>query len=161
LNDEGSSLSVEEEYSSTQVARHNKSKKIFKGKRTTLDLPVSQETRRGRMGRGPKPTYPTKNFLPNFKGPHLSFLQKILGSEVEKHPFVQYLRSKDGISLKDYENLYKIEEFEEAFKAMFKCRFLYREMLLSRSDPETKKIHQRKLYVFEEAFLSKSFTRIN
>ena len=44
---------------------------------------------------------------------------------------------------------------------MFKCRYLYRELLLSRSDRETKKIHQRKLYVFEEAFDSKSFTRIN
>jgi hypothetical protein len=44
---------------------------------------------------------------------------------------------------------------------MFKCRYLYRELLLSRSDPETKKIHQRKLCVFEEAFESKSFTRIN
>jgi hypothetical protein len=44
---------------------------------------------------------------------------------------------------------------------MFRCRYLYRELLLSRSDPETKKIHQRKLHVFEEAFYSKSFTKIN
>jgi hypothetical protein len=99
LNDSGFSAS-NEEYSSTQVP--TKSKKIYKEKRSTLLLPATAEGRRSRKGKGPKTAYPTKNFLPNFKGPHISFLQKRLGAEVEKHPFVQYLREKDGISLKDY-----------------------------------------------------------
>jgi hypothetical protein len=46
--------------------------------------------------------YPTKNFLPNFKGPHLNFLQKYLKLTDEMFNsigFINYLRNKDGISM--------------------------------------------------------------
>lgn len=32
-----------------------------------------------------KSGYPTKNFLPNFKGPHLDYLIEKLGEDVKKH----------------------------------------------------------------------------
>lgn len=68
----------------------------------------STKSRRGRKSKAIKTAYPTKNFLPNFKSPHISFLEKKLGKvAANNHPFIQYLKAKDGISLKDYENLYK------------------------------------------------------
>ncbi len=105
--------------------------------------------------------YPTKNFLPNFKGPHLQYLERYIGPQVNNLEFIQYLRKKDGISLRDYEQLYQTPEFHDAFESMFRCKYLYRDLLLSRSDPYTKKIHQRKVHVFEDAFKAQSFTRIN
>lgn len=74
---------------------------------------------------------------------------------------IEYLRGKNGISLEDYERLYRMKEFSAAFEAMFRCKYLYRELLLSRSILATKKDHMKKLYVFEEAFRSQSFKKIN
>jgi hypothetical protein len=44
---------------------------------------------------------------------------------------------------------------------MFRCKYLYRELLLSRSMIGTKKNHMRKLQVFEKAFRTKVFAKIN
>jgi hypothetical protein len=44
---------------------------------------------------------------------------------------------------------------------MFACKQLYRDMMLARSTPAAKKIHVKKIPVFEEAFNTKNFTRIN
>jgi hypothetical protein len=54
-----------------------------------------------------------------------------------------------------------MKEFSAAFEAMFECKYLYRDLLLSRSILPTKKIHMRKLPVFEEAFRAQKFTKIN
>lgn len=48
-------------------------------------------------------------------------------------PFLKYLKEKNGISLEDYQELYRFEEFLDAFDAMFASRYLFRELILSRS----------------------------
>lgn len=63
-----------------------------------------------------KEGYPTKNLLPNFKGPHIQYLQKKLGASfVNSFEIVQTIISKNGVSMKDYETLYNIAEFQETF----------------------------------------------
>ena len=81
--------------------------------------------------------------------------------DIRQYDFITYLLEKDGISLKDYEHLYNMPEFSAAFEAMFKCRHLYRELMLSRSGLKAKKVHQSKLYVFEDAFRTRIFPRVN
>lgn len=63
--------------------------------------------------------------------------------------------------MKDYENLYSIAEFRPIFGQFFAEKQLYRDLMVSRSSREAKIIHLRKLYVFEEAYQTMSFTRIN
>lgn len=126
----------------------------------TEDSESLTQTKKKKGGKGKKTNnvqYPTKNFLPNFKSPHLDFLEQFLGVNIRQYEFIRYLDEKDGISLKDYEHLYNMPEFTEAFEAMFKCRYLYRELMLSRSGLKAKRIHQKKLYVFEDAFRAKKF----
>jgi hypothetical protein len=62
---------------------------------------------------GDKPKgYPTKNFLPCFKMPHINFLRKKLGSDkVDNFELIKTLINKNGISMEDYKNLYLIPEF--------------------------------------------------
>ena len=49
--------------------------------------------------------------------PHLDFLCKKLGKDyVNSFAVVKRLRAKNGISMKDYEDLYSIVEFREAFE---------------------------------------------
>jgi hypothetical protein len=130
----------------------------------TEDSASQAHTKKKKGGKGKatkNPQYPTKNFLPNFKTPHLDFLQAFLKVDIRQYDFIRYLDEKDGISLKDYEHLYNMPEFTQAFEAMFKCRYLYRELMLSRSGLKAKRVHQRKLYVFEDAFENKIFPRIN
>jgi hypothetical protein len=71
------------------------------------------------------------------------------------------LMKKDGISKKDYEDMYKIKEFELAFECLFAEKVLYRALLQCRSLQEVKKVFQKKLHVFHEAFLTKIFPKIN
>jgi hypothetical protein len=63
--------------------------------------------------------------------------------------------------MKDYEILYKVEEFQGALKKFFKNKVLYRMLMLSRSSVKARKVHMKKLSVFEKAFEEKSFERIN
>ena len=117
---------------------------------------------RHRRRRGDANGYPTKNFLPNFKGPHLQYLEKELGKNfVNSFEVVQEIKMKNGISMKDYENLYRISAFEEAFDKFFKNKVLFRELMISRSSTKARKVHILKLNVFEEAYHSKNFSRIN
>jgi hypothetical protein len=44
---------------------------------------------------------------------------------------------------------------------MFRKRYLYRAMMLSRSENKSRVDHLRKLPVFEESFRTKIFERIN
>jgi hypothetical protein len=117
---------------------------------------------RHRRRRGEVNGYPTKNFLPNFKGPHLQYLEKELGARyVNNFNLIKEIKAKSGISMNDYEMLYKVPEFQEAFVNFFKTKVLYRELMLSRSSLTARKTHMKKLAVFEDAFLSKEFTKIN
>lgn len=169
------SISVEEPKRAASETQHHKvdsigkTKKISKTYRSenlqeTSDSESQSHSKKKKNGKGKNAKnkqYPTKNFLPNFKGPHLQFLRSYLQEDLMQYEFIRYLEDKDGISLKDYECLYNMPEFQGAFEAMFKCKFLYRELMLSRSCLNAKKVHQRKLYVFEDAFRTKTFPRIN
>ena len=57
---------------------------------------------KGLRGKATNP-YPTKNFLANFKGPHIQFLRHKLGFDyVNSFEIVDKIWSKNGISMKDY-----------------------------------------------------------
>ena len=106
--------------------------------------------------------YPTKNFLPHFKGTHLSFLLRHYGEEhLYSFPFMVDIRDKHGINLTDYENIYKCEGLREGVVAMFKSRVLYRELMISRCYHGARTVHHEKLHLFEKAFRSKVFDKIN
>ena len=90
--------SLEESDSEDESASERRTRKIRKIKR-----------KRGEALDG----YPTKNFLPAFKTPHIQYLENNLGADyVNSFSLVQKIQAKNGISMKDYENLYKIPEFE-------------------------------------------------
>lgn len=117
---------------------------------------------RHRRKRGETNGYPTKNFLPNFKGPHIQYLEDELGEEVtNSFEIVRNIKEKNGISMNDYETLYNEPRFEKAWEKFFRTKVLYRELMISRSSLKARRIHMKKLYVFEEAFLAKEFSKIN
>lgn len=123
--------SFSEEEESEENGRTRKTRKIKRKKGETKD------------------SYPTKNFLPAFKGPHLLHLEYTFGEEfVNSFPIVQQIQDKNGISMSDYEALYKEVAFEKAWKEMFATRQLYRDLMLSRSTTEARKIHIKKIPVF-------------
>ena len=68
---------------------------------------------------------------------------------------------KDGVSMKDYEALYNIPEFRTAFEKFFSESVLYRELLISRSNLKNRLVFVKFLCVFNRAFLSKNFNKIN
>lgn len=63
--------------------------------------------------------------------------------------------------MKDYERLYKISEFEEAWKKMFDTIYLFRALMISRCQADARREFVKKIYVFKKAFLEKKFDRIN
>ena len=63
--------------------------------------------------------------------------------------------------MNDYETLYNEPRFEKAWEKFFRTKVLYRELMISRSSLKARRIHMKKLYVFEEAFLTKEFSKIN
>jgi hypothetical protein len=120
-----------------------------------------QRSNRSRMGLKVK-GYPTKNFLPNFKMPHLEYLYQNVSKELlARYPVVQEIHKKSGISMKDYQTLYSISAFTEVWRELFASRRLYLDLMTSRSSQEVKKIHQKKIAVFEKAFIKQEFNRIN
>ena len=60
-----------------------------------------------------------------------------------------------------YEELYNVPQFQSVFEEMFQSRYLYRSMMISRSEVQAKKNHEKKIVVLEEAFKNKKFTKIN
>lgn len=106
--------------------------------------------------------YPTKNFLQNFKGAHYDYLKKFFSEDqLKKYPAVEHLRGKKSVSRSLYQSLYSIPEFHPAFEKMFSSKYLYRSMMLSRSELAAKKNHEKKIDVLEEAFRSQTFLKIN
>lgn len=99
------------------------------------------------------PQYPTKNFLQNFKGAHMDYLKSYIPLErLQNYTVTKHLLGSNNISMKIYADLYSITEFRPVFERMFAERYLYRHMMLSRSETTAKKNHSRKISVFEEAF---------
>lgn len=110
----------------------------------------------------PKGQYPTKNLLQNFKGAHLDYLEMHFPiNMLKKMEALKPLYAKNTMNMKAYEKLYEMPEFQEVFEKMFAERYLYRAMMLSRSEFTSKKNHVIKISVFEDAFNSKQFNSIN
>lgn len=65
------------------------------------------------------------------------------------------------MSMEAYVDLYREEAFQVVFKRMFAERFLYRAMMLSRAEWKSKKKHVKKVELFERAFETKVFEKIN
>lgn len=108
-----------------------------------------------------KNNHPTKNFLASFKMAHIYYLYKSLGKEyVDSFPYINRLEKQNGITKKDFVDLYKIYQFEDTFKKMFFTKQLFRNLMLSKSRIQHRKVHQKKLFNFEKAFKTKQFSRI-
>jgi hypothetical protein len=92
-----------------------KTKKISKKYIDESSEEYSKGTRRTKYKKnsGEKPKgYPTKNFLPCFKMPHIDFLRMKLGKDyVDRLELIKRLKKKNGISMSDYQDLYSVEEF--------------------------------------------------
>ena len=97
-----------------------------------------------------KEQYPTKNMLPSFKGSFLNYLSCFFPTHFfENIPIIKRLRKKFGISLQDYEDLFKEEIFKPHLKIYFRNKVIYRDLLQSRIEYKTKRVYFRKLNIFE------------
>jgi len=117
-----------------------KKKKIRKDR--SRESEDDSDYRRARKNKNKKPAsekvkgYPTKNFLPPFKIPHLDFLRLKLGEEMfNSYHILTDLTEKRGVSMLDYQNIYKIPEFNDIFEEFFSKKILYRDLMLSRALP--------------------------
>ena len=65
------------------------------------------------------------------------------------------------MSRSKYAELYDVEDFRPYFEKMFAEKYLFRHMMLSRSEVTAKINHSKKIDVLERAFRERSFLRIN
>ena len=77
------------------------------------NLSESSKVEKKRFGPKEKKIYknnhPTKNFLASFKMAHIYYLYKYLGKEyVDSFLYIQRLEKQNGITKKDFVDLYKI-----------------------------------------------------
>lgn len=63
--------------------------------------------------------------------------------------------------MKDYEKLYTISELRPIWAKMFRSKFLFRALMVSRCLPEVRKVYAPKIPVFEKAFEEQKFYKIN
>jgi hypothetical protein len=63
--------------------------------------------------------------------------------------------------MEDYEKLYSIAGLENAWIDFFSRKILYRELMISRTEPHYKLIYVRFLHKFEDAFRMRKFIGIS
>ena len=63
-------------------------------------------------------------------------------------PHILAIEEKNGISMEDYAQIYRVKEFEKALTKMFKNRVLYRELMISRTAESSKPVFLEKLFKF-------------
>lgn len=76
------------------------------------------------------------------------------------------IRNKDGITVSDYNMLYKCPELRDPLKEFFSQKTLYRELMTSRTIPVYKVLYMFFLEIFEinfnkEEFKGISVTKVN
>lgn len=121
--------------------------------RATKRKETTEEKRKG---------YPTKNFLSNFKTQQISYIKCHTDKELfNSCALITKILKKNGINMKDYEELYNVEAFRPALEKYFASRQIYRDLIVSRVSQHFKRIYSRKLHVFEEAFKARRFEHIN
>jgi hypothetical protein len=70
------------------------------------------------------------------------------------------MREKNGMSMEDYEMIYKMYDLKGIWPEFFKNKVLYRETMLSRALSKSKMVFTKFLHRFEEAFTTGSFNHI-
>ena len=70
-------------------------------------------------------------------------------NELRKMDILKPLYAKNTMSMKAYERLYGVAEFQKIFEQMFEEKYLYRALMLSRSEVLAKKNHVAKIDIFE------------
>ena len=108
----------------------------------------------------------TKNFLPFFRNAHRDYLvlywkkNKIGG--MQDHPILARILFSKGnkVTLQDFETIYKMRELTACWISMFRERYLYRHLMLSRALIEQRHEYNQKMHIFEYAFIGRSFERI-
>ena len=61
----------------------------------------------------------------------------------------------------DYQNMFNFEEFRPILQKFFDDREINRILMDSSVNRETKKLYFKRIHVFEEAFYSRVFEKIN
>ncbi len=143
-----------------------KNKKISKERKATKDLKHLKGKRRRKGERNKLQQavdgYWTKNLLPFAKKHHFDHIEKYKGGNFLKlYPELQAIKNKHGITMEDYELLYNIQELEEVWKVFFSSKYLYRELMMSRTEDRYKVIYVGFLNKFEDAFRKRKFEGIS
>jgi hypothetical protein len=73
---------------------------------------------------------------------------------------IREINAKTGITLDDYEFLYKIPELKEIWSKFFQKQILFRALMLSRANRKNRLIFMKFLHRFEEGFKDEVFDHI-
>ena len=95
------------------------------------------------------------------KKAHFDFLGAHLGKTFTHARFVQKIRSKKGISMKQYQRIYTCKDFTEALEEFFESRQLEKHIHVSKMSEGQKQVALQKIQVFENAFRTGVFNKIN
>ena len=80
---------------------------------------------------------------------------------IKKTPILLELTKRKAIVMKDYEEMYKIKELNQVWKLFFETKYLYRFLMLSRTEPIYRKVHARNMDAYEKAFFEQRFIGIS
>lgn len=103
--------------------------------------------------------YPTKNCLALFKSAHFAYLEK-QHINFKDFEVLRVLRKKSGAAKADFVSLYMVKELEGVWSQMFKRKYLYHYLMLSRSFSKQKSIFQDQIKVLEKAYQTKEFASL-
>lgn len=71
------------------------------------------------------------------------------------------IKSKKCINMQDYQDLFNYPIFRPILENYFKEKVIYRDLMVSRVEEKKKRHYFTKVHVFEEAFISRKFKKIN
>jgi hypothetical protein len=74
---------------------------------------------------------------------------------------VQRIRGKACINLQDYQDLFNHEEFRPYLEVYFRNKMIVRDLMQSKIDYSTKREYFKRIHVFQKAFKTRKFEKIN
>ena len=88
-------------------------------------------TKTKKVKKSKREQYPTKNFLPSFRTSFLGYISRNYGNpeEFDKFEIVKRIRGKACINLRDYNDLFRQEEFRPILKNYFKNQVIMRDLM--------------------------------
>lgn len=134
--------------------------KLPKSKREHLKL---------KRNRGPKNLlqlkvkgYWTKNFLQFGKKAHFLYLKnKTLPISKQDDEVLSSIKKKSGISMEQYETMYKMKGLQDIWSEFFETKYLYRSLMVSRVGKDYRLVFVKFIDVYEKSFRNKKFQAIN